>query len=163
MKNKIILCCLVGLVSLTLSNRLYASDYGVAILQPIKFGKVLPIIGRCEMSFETGIFSSDLSNTCPVLNGRPGEYRIVAPRNTLVRITPYTFTYAVNMFTFTAKGKVSNSTVTKFFTANNATIIDSGATGVIDMKIGGILNVMSPLTTSNSYPVDLEIDIVVMP
>jgi hypothetical protein len=56
---------------------------------------------------------------------------------------------------------VTNGVVTKLLTPNNATIIDSGATGVIDMKIGGILNVTVPLTTSNSYIVDLEVDIVV--
>ncbi len=79
-----------------------------------------------------------------------------------MKITPYTFSYASNFFTFTPSGEVTNGVETKILAPNSATIIDSGSIG-IDMKIGGTLNVTLPLTTSNSYIVDLEINIVETP
>ena len=115
------------------------------------------------MAFSTGIFTSDFSNTCPTHNGLPGHYRVLAPKNTFMRITPYTFTYPGNLFTFKPTGEVSSDTETKTMIANNVTIIDSGASGILDIHVGGILNVTVPLNTSSSYLVDLEIDISISP
>jgi len=151
------------LIYMPLNNEALAAVQGTAILQELRFGEVVPITGRCEMDYNTGLFSSDFNNTCPAKTGSPGQYIIATAKNTLVRITPYQFTYAGNLFTFTPTGEVTNGVETKILNANNTTVIDSGATGKIDMKIGGILNVTVPLTTSNSYIVDLEIDIVHAP
>lgn len=154
---------IAALIYMPFSSNALAAIHGTATLQELRFGIVIPITGQCEMNFNTGAFTSDFNNTCPDKLGSPGQYKIRADKNTLVRITPYTFTYAGNLFTFTPSGEVSNGIETKILNANNATIIDSGPTGLIDMKIGGNLNVALPLTTSNSYIVDLEIDIIENP
>ena len=154
---------IVSVILMQLNNQAFAVAHGTAIIQALRFGTVTPITGRCVMDHSTGAFTSDFNNTCPGIVGSPGQYKIVTDKNTLVKITPFTFTYASNLFTFTPSGEVTNGVDTKVLTPNNATIIDSGSTGVIDMEIGGTLNVTVPLTTSNSYIVDLEIDIVDTP
>jgi len=161
LKNKLTKVLLVGAITyITLCNTVLADINGTAIVQSLRFGTVTPITGTCIMNYNTGMFTSDFNNTCPTIIGSTGQYKISADANTLVRITPYTFTYASNLFTFTPSGEVTNGIDTKILTPNNATVIDSGSTGIIDMKVGGTLKVMSPLTTSNSYIVDLEIAIV---
>lgn len=162
LKHKITrLLFIATIIYAPLNNEVLAATHGTAILQALRFGEVVPITGRCEMNYNTGGFTSDFNNTCPAKIGSPGQYKIITEKNTLVRITPFTFTYSGNLFTFTPSGEVTNGVDTKVLTPNNVTIIDSGTTGVVDMKVGGILNVTVPLTTSNSYLVDLEVEIVV--
>lgn len=158
-----LLAALVAMFLSSLTVPVLADGHATAIIQPLRFGEVVPIIGSCEMDFNNGSFTPDFNNTCPAKLGSPGQYKIIVEKNTLVRITPFTFTYAGNLFTFTPSGEVTNGVETKALVPNNATIIDSGSTGIIDMKVGGLLNVTVPLTTSNSYIVDLEVDIVVVP
>jgi len=160
LKHKLTKVLLMGAITyMTLGNEVLADINGTATIQALRFGTVIPITGTCIMDYNTGIFTSDFNNTCPTIIGSTGQYKISADANTLVRITPYTFTYAGNLFTFTPSGEVTNGVDTKVLTPNNATVIDSGSTGLIDMKIGGTLKVTAPLTTSNSYIVDLEVAI----
>jgi hypothetical protein len=159
--RNVIILMICATVSVNIS--LHALEFPNNVSKELRFGAIVPTTGKCTIAHDTGQFTSDHKNICPSINGQPIHHIIIAPENTLIRVTPSRFTYAGGIFTFTPNGVIVSDTETKTLISGSAAIIDSGPSGRLDMYVGGILNVAAPLSTSSSYEVTLEIDIIENP
>ena len=142
-----------------------ADEFPMVIVDEFKFGAIVPNkIGSCIMAFDTGLFTNDFTHLCPARPGTPGFYYIVAPKNTLMRVTLPTYTHPDNYYSFVPKGEINNRDgVKKTVNANTTAIIDSGTSGVLELRVGGTLNVLSHLSPSTDYTKLLTVDIEATP
>ena len=143
----------------------YSADtFPFIVVDEFKFGNIVPRPGKCVMAHDTGLFTNDISHICPSRIGRPGFYYIVVPKNSLMRVTLRTFTHPDHYYTFTPAGEINNRHGTKKqMVAETTTIIDSGDDGVLEMRVAGTLDVLSPLSPSTDYSKLLTVDIELTP
>jgi hypothetical protein len=144
---------------LSISLTSHAGEFPSSTAHELRFGAIVPTTGRCEMSHETGIFTSDYKNICPSSPGRPLKHIILAPKNTLIKITPHTFIYPGGVFIFTPTGVVKSATETVTLLDDNPSVIDSGDSGRLEIIVAGVLDVYVALTPGSSLPVELLVDI----
>lgn len=145
------------------------SNYTLAEIVPyfetnneINFGSVLFVPGNCTMSHENGSFS----NINPAVmcgaggNGTPGRYVIVANPNQQISIKLLQRDNQGDNLMFIPQGELISYTETHTISAGVAQVIDSGATGVVNIHVGGRLFVLSTISPSSNIEFTYENGIV---
>jgi hypothetical protein len=119
----------------------------------INFGAVLFVPGNCTMSHVNGSFS----NINPAMmcgtggNATPGRYVIFADPNQQVSIKLLQRDNQGDGLMFIPEGELVSDTETHTITAGVAQEIDSGASGIVTINVGGRLFVLTSLSPSSNF------------
>ena len=152
------------LSSILFNPAAYAVALGIYPLENLNFGSLTPLIGRCQMDPTTGVVTNLVGNLCAnVGNTSRGFYRIVAEKNTLMRVTVNYRLDSGDGFSFIPEGKITSSEWQSTISAGSFIDIDSGPTGWIDINVGGQLIFNSPPTPGSSYSIDFDIEYIPSP
>ncbi|MBU2917117.1 hypothetical protein KO505_03955 [Psychrosphaera sp. F3M07] len=131
-------------------------SYAATMVQidEINFGQLLPVAGGCEMDWDTGNIVSigvgSLCNSNPV--GTPGHYRLTVNPNENYQIRVDRREEVANDgITYQPKGRFISDLEQVDLIYNQFVTINSGASGIIDIYLGGVLFVADRLNGSLSY------------
>jgi hypothetical protein len=131
----------------------YALDPVLNNIREPNFGDIVFIPGSCRLNYATGEVT-DLggSNTCvDGTKGVVGKYNIIANAERQVSIKILQRDNEGDNLLFIPEGELVSSFETIVITPNVAQQINSGATGVITINLGGRLYVNQFLTPSTNY------------
>ena len=124
----------------------------------IYFGAMLFIQGNCTMSHVDGSFS----NINPAMmcgasgKGTPGHYSIVAEPNRMVSIKIIQRDNQGDGLLFVPTGELISDVETLAITPGTDQEINSGVSGVVDIRVGGSLYVLSPLSPGVDYQLEVS-------
>ncbi|MGS2720624.1 hypothetical protein [Paraglaciecola aestuariivivens] len=125
------------------------------IVQEIEFGTVLPTTGSCLMHPETGeLFAFSGEFICAISeNSQIGIYTIIANPNKEIQVKfPPNLDDGTGTI-FNPRVQMESDTERKYIVNNNNFVsIDSGASGVVNLYLGG------ELTISTIYPFEQTIN-----
>jgi hypothetical protein len=147
--NKMLLSCLLYFIS---TATLSEPDFFT--LQSNNFRSLLPITGSCEIDEVTEqIFDISGSRICSQnLIGNIGEFEIHATPNKTIDIKILQRTPVDNDgITFTPKGKLISDVQTVNILPSYLHQINSGASGIVEIKLAGQLYITKSLVAGASY------------
>jgi hypothetical protein len=123
-------------------------------------GKIIPQTGACEMAYDTSILTNTAGNVCTTgLRGNRGHFKVFATPNTTVRIVVRPHNDSGDGVVFFPSGVIfSDSSAPIDFVESATTNIDSGASGIVEIYVGGVLTLVSKPNTSTTYNFTNEID-----
>lgn len=146
--------CLVSSCLLLVSSFIHAAIIAIEV-EELDFNKFLPLIGDCEMAYDTGvitsIFATNMCNNAPV--GTPGEYVL----NNMIPNTNYDIKVHTRLpvsndgFTFSPRGKIISDAETLNIVADQFVRINSGTLGQVTIKMGGRIKVAKPTSGGTKY------------
>jgi len=121
---------------------------------------IIPQTGACDMAYDTSILTNTAGNLCTTGNtGNRGHFRVFATPNTTVRIVVRPHNDSGDGVVFFPDGVIfSDSTAAIDFVESATTNIDSGASGIVEIYVGGVLTLVSKPNTSTTYNFTNEID-----
>jgi hypothetical protein len=123
-------------------------------------GQIIPQTGACDMAYDTSILTNTAGNLCTSGNtGSKGHFKVFATPNTTVRIVVRPHNNSGNGVVFSPDGVIfSDSTTAIVFVENATTNIDSGASGIVEIYVGGVLTLVSKPYSATTYNFTNEID-----
>lgn len=127
------------------------------IIREPDFGELVFVPGSCLLDYQTGqVTDLVASNTCINASGTVGKYQLVVNSNTLVSIKILQRDNEGDNLMFVPEGQLVSSVQTIDITPNIAQQINSGATGVITINLGGRLYINQYLNPSSTYHLTKE-------
>lgn len=149
-------CCLL-LAALSALN----ANGAINMSQQIDFGNMVFVAGTCDMDFNTGTLTNiGAKDICTQTTGSVGMFEITATPNTIVTVTVGIHANDGDGIQFVPEGELTSSAGTTTVIPNNGVTIDSGATGQIDLVLGGRLVFLSDVTPSTTFLKDFQIEYV---
>lgn len=147
-------------ISLCLGGISTSSTYAAPIFgtnEEINFGPVLFITGNCTMNHINGSFSDVNPAVMCGVGGRgtPGRYVIITDPNKQVQIEILQRDNQGDGILFIPQGELISDTETHTITPGIAQEIDSGASGVVNIHLGGRLFILSYQNPSSNIEVTL--------
>jgi len=125
----------------------------LSVINDISFGDVLGKTGSCELDAITTIIGNQTGSLCLYnQTGTPGRYLIVSSSNTIIRIRVNTKTNSGDGITFVPSGVylvTGEADVTLL--PNTYQDIDTGSTGILEIKLGGVLAASQELSFGTTY------------
>lgn len=116
------------------------------------FGNIIFIPGSCSMAYNTGVISNLTSSSiCTDSTGTTGIYQIFANPNKQVQITIKSHGDTGNGIIYVPDGELVSDFESAIIIADLTKTIDSGASGIIDITIGGQITINSMLSSSSAY------------
>ena len=116
------------------------------------FGDIVFIPGSCSMAYNTEVISNlTSSNICTNSTGTAGTYQIFANPNKQVQIKIKSHGDTGNGIIYVPDGELVSDFESALIIADTTKTINSGASGIIDITIGGRLTINSMLSSSNAY------------
>lgn len=141
-----------------ISHRVMAAPFLVTVSQ-LDFGQTLPIAGSCEMDYLTGAITplSGSQMCLPTTEGTIAHYRIISAPNTDINITVYR-RYSENLdgVTFIPIGKLTSDVDDFDIVTGQLFTVNSGSSGVIDIKYGGQFTLANEFTPNNQHTVLID-------
>jgi len=144
-------------------STVYAVPLGIYPIEHINFGELTPLTGRCSMDHLTGTVINVLGDNCKNIDTSRGLYRIVAEKNTLIRVTVFSRLNLGDGIEFRPSGTISSSEWSTVISPGSFIDIDSGPSGWIDITLGGQLLLHSPQAPGSEIAVDFNIEYIPTP
>ena len=111
------------------------------------------------MDWNTAVLTNlSAKDICADATGTRGEFQILATPNTIVTVTVFNHTNDGDGVEFVPAGQLSSSAGTTVIVPNNPVTINSGATGQIDLYLGGRLIFLTNVTPSTTFFKDFTIE-----
>jgi len=150
LKRQLIL--LVGGIIFSSYSVLAAITPYIVETRTLHFGDTLFIPGSCSIAYNTGVISNlTSSNICTDSTGTTGTYQIFANPNKQVQITIKTHADSGNGIIYVPDGELVSDFESAIIIADLTKTINSGASGIIDITIGGQITINSMLSSSSAY------------
>jgi len=125
------------------------------------FGHIVFMQGSCSMAYDSQVISNlTTSNICTSSTGTTGTYQIFANPNTQVQIKLKSHGDNGNGVIYVPNGELISDFETALIIADTTKTINSGASGIINITIGGRLTISSTLASSTSYNELFEIEFI---
>lgn len=125
----------------------------LSALDDISFGELLGKNGSCELDATTNIIGNHTGSLCLYnKTGTPGRYLIVSSPDKIIRIRINTKTNSGDGITFIPSGvyRVTGE-VDVAIVANQYQNIDTGTTGILEIKLGGVLAAQIELSLASTF------------
>ena len=125
----------------------------------LDFDQVLPTRGECEIDEDTGIITDRGASTlCAHASvGTPAHYRLfgVPNQDYDIRVN-LLYVNGTDGFSYIPVGSMSSDATTLATVTDTFVTIDSGTSGIIDIKVGGVFSVshLANLTGGVDYVID---------
>lgn len=153
---------------LFLSGILFYSYSVLAAITPyiietktLHFGELVFVSGSCSMAYNTQVITNLTSpDICINSIGTIGTYQIFANPNKDVQIKIKTHTDTGNGIVYVPDGELVSDFESALIIADTTKTINSGASGIIDIAIGGRLTISSTLSSSSVYSELFEIEFI---
>ena len=132
------------------------ADPIVTVVKDIEFYNVLPTIGSCALNYDTGVrTSSDICYESTV--GVPGHIKVTTTANTDVNIQIFSrLEINDDGIRFVPAGIiVDDLNVETTIAVSFIHTIDSGASGEIDIYLGGTLYLTDNLASGTDFSIDI--------
>ena len=130
----------------------------------IHFGFLIHIPGSCDMAYDTKLITNtSASNICTSSAGQLGKYRIYANPNTQVQIKVKSHNDNGSGIIYIPNGELGSDAETLLIVADVNKTIDSGASGIIDIHLGGSMYLNNMLSSSTNYIESFDIDFTELP
>ena len=125
------------------------------------FGHIVFMQGSCSMAYDSQVISNlTASNICTSSTGTAGTYQIFSNPNTQVQIKLKSHGDNGNGIIYVPNGELVSDFETALIIADTTKTINSGASGIINITIGGRLTISSTLASSASYDELFEIEFI---
>ena len=125
------------------------------------FGHIVFMQGSCSMAYDSQVISNlTTSNICTSSTGTTGTYQIFSNPNTQVQIKLKSHGDNGNGIIYVPNGELVSDFETALIIADTTKTINSGASGIINITIGGRLTISSTLASSASYDELFEIEFI---
>ena len=149
---------IIGLFSLPLKAAI--TPY-IVETKTLSFGSIIFISGSCQMAYNTQVITNLTSqNICTNSTGTTGGYRIFANPNKQVQIKLNSHGDNGNGIIYVPDGQLVSDVANGLIIADTTKTINSGASGIIDITIGGRITINSVLASSSIYNELFTIDFV---
>ena len=161
--NKVVLPCAVLLYTILLysCSALAAITPYIIETKTLHFGDVVFIPGSCSMAYSTQVLTNlTPQNVCTSSTGTSGTYQIVANPNKQVQIQIKSHGDTGNGIIYVPDGELVSDFESAIIIADTTKTINSGASGIINITIGGRLTINSMLSSSSAYSELFEIEFV---
>lgn len=123
------------------------------------FGSIIFIPGSCSMAYDTQVINNlTSSNICTNSTGTTGTYQIFANPNKQVQIKIKSHGDTGNGVIYVPNGELVSDFESALIIADTTKTINSGASGIIDITIGGRLTINAIIASSASYGELFEIE-----
>jgi len=150
LKKQLILL-LGGLLSYSFSVYAAITPY-IVETKTLYFGEIIFIPGSCSMAYNTQVISNlTSSNICTSSTGTSGTYQIFANPNKQVQIKLKSHGDTGNGIIYVPDGELVSDFESAIIIADTTKTINSGASGIIDISIGGRIIINSMLSSSSAY------------
>lgn len=153
-KTLVNICCLFTFIVVSSSVGAFPS---LREVQRLDFDKLLSDTGSCQINFDTGeVTAVSLTKLClGAKSASPGRFEIFGPVNSDYRITIKTRNPQNNDgITFVPSGEVDTDNIDILISANNQVTVNSGATGRIIIKLGGLLTLAQAYPSSQNFTIE---------
>ena len=149
----------VALFGLFGSQTVMAAPY-IVQASTVSFGdKIVPTTGACDMDHNTSALTNTSGMICGAASGSRGHYRVFATPNTTVRIVVRPHNDNGNGAVFNPVGEIQSDAAGPIaYIEHNTTNINSGASGIVEIYVGGTLTLLTKPPTSTTFNLDFEID-----
>lgn len=136
----------------------YAIEEWTTQHQSLHFGSVIPVIGHCVLDENTSVVTSP-SSIC-LGPGSRGHYKIHGDANQLIKVTLNNVVDVATGINFNPVGRLVNNLGDDISApiAGVETWIRIGSDGIIDIYVGGTLNLNQRTETSTPYILQYDID-----
>ena len=130
----------------------------------LDFDQVTPKYGECEMDFDTGVITDRFASTLCAYSstGTPAQFRLFGAINQSydIQVTEL-YIDGTGGYSFDMSGEASSDIQTVTVVEGSYVTINSGSSGIIDIKVGGILSINSDagLTGGQDYAVEEVISV----
>jgi len=152
------LILIIGIISLPLKAAI--TPY-IIETKTLSFGSVIFIPGSCQMAYNTQVITNlTTQNICTNSSGTAGGYRIFANPNKQVQIKLNSHGDNGNGIIYVPDGQLVSDVASALIIADTTQTINSGASGIIDITIGGRITINSVLASSSIYNELFTIDFV---
>jgi len=156
--NRQLILLLSGILIYSLSAFAAITPY-IVETKTLYFGNVVFIPGSCSMAYNTQVISNlTSSNICTSSTGTTGTYQIFANPNKQVQIQIKSHGDTGNGIIYVPNGELVSDFESALVIADTTKTINSGASGIIDITIGGRLTINSMLASSTPYSELFEIE-----
>lgn len=129
-------------------------------VQILDFGELLGLPGSCRLDFDTKELSDLGGNLCPFSDQRFGEplrYLVVADPNSQVEFRVISYLNPAQGLSYAPEGIYEVSGLADVpIIVNQLQTIDAGATGVINIIMGGTLTTSQPQSFNSSFFIEIE-------
>jgi len=156
--KKIILFFSSILTMLPLYTAAFITPY-IIETRTLLFGEVIFIPGSCTMAHDTMVITNiTAQNICVDGIGSSGSYRIFANPNKQVQIKINSHINSGNGIVYVPSGILESDVESKNIIPDINETIDSGASGIINITLGGRLTINTILTPSSTNSELFNID-----
>jgi hypothetical protein len=150
---------LLAAILFTVSVDVWAEPYIVEASTTSFGNQIVPGFGACDLAYDTSVLTNTSGSICSGTTGSRGHYKVFAAANTTVRIVLSAHNNDGDGVIFNPVGVVfSDSTSPIAYLEQNTINIDSGASGIVEIFVGGTLRLVSKPSVSTSYNFTYEID-----
>lgn len=149
----------ISLLLLCMSLPSHAIEPYITETNRLHFGELIYIPGGCVMDYDTRLLTNNTpANICITSHGQLGKYRIFSNPNTTVSINVKAHNDDGSGIIFVPEGRAISDAENKTFLANTGFTIDSGTSGIIDIHVGGRIQINAILSSNTNYLEDFDID-----
>jgi len=158
--KKKLFATMLAIISLTTAFPALAIDEWILQQQSLHFGEVIPIVGSCELNHTTSAVTSP-GNIC-LGPGSRGHYRIYGDANQMMKVTLEQVIDIPEGIIFSPVGRLVNNLGDDLIAAiaGAETWIRIGSDGILDVYIGGTLNLSQPKNSATPYILQYDIKFV---
>ncbi|MFT7005712.1 MAG: hypothetical protein ACJAXJ_000211 [Colwellia sp.] len=158
--KKRLFCVVLSITALTTSFTTLAIEAWMSQQQSLHFGYVIPIVGSCELDNTTSDVTSP-GNIC-IGPGSRGHYQIHGDANQMMEVTLEQVIDIPKGITFNPIGRLVNNLGDDMAApiAGIKTRIRIGSDGILDVYIGGTLNLSQPKNNATPYILQYDIEFV---
>jgi hypothetical protein len=141
------------IIVLSLSPVIAFSAPYLNVIDDISFGNLLGKTGSCELNAITNVIGNQSGNLCLYNEtGTPGRYLIISSSNKVIRIKISTKTNSGDGIVFVPSGvyRVTGE-LDVVIVADQYQDIDTGDTGILEIKLGGALTAHLTLSLASTF------------
>jgi len=125
----------------------------------LSFGNIIFIPGSCSMAYNSQVISNLTSSSiCTSSTGTIGIFQIFSNPNKQVKIKIKSHGDTGNGVIYVPYGEIVSDVESAIIIADTTKTINSGASGMIELTIGGQLTINSILSSSSVYSALFEIE-----
>lgn len=158
--KKLLPLFMVGILSYSCAVYAAITPY-IVETKTLSFGSIIFTSGSCSMAYNTQVITNlTSSNICINSTGTVGNYQIFANPNSQVQITIKTHVDNGNGIVYVPDGELVSDFESMLIIADTTETINSGASGIIDITIGGRLTINNLLSSSSGYSELFEIEFI---
>lgn len=148
---------LVSFVLIIVCKTSFAGDPYITENSEIHFGYLIYIPGGCVMAYDTLVLTNNTSaEICTSDKGQAGKYRIYADPGKSISVKVKS--HNDDGIIYVPAGQAVSDTESILLVSDIGIVINSGVSGIIDITLGGRIQVNTILISNKNYDENFDIE-----